>query len=238
GRTSRTEVDPETGFTIGTDRPIQGEENGTSAPIQNSLLEATSKAEINTGQFLKIDTALLEATAPLLNLINSTVNATPPDATAGVIDLSFRAKVMDTMPILAMDNSIMNVNSGSFVSLANQTILSLAGDFLSLINGSVFNVNSANGFLVYASGNSAFTVTGALINFGGTGGNEVNVMNNLTSETINDVAFSFINGATNTQVTVNGTPIQNLGLGSVNLPNGGSLIQVDGPNATVDIQGS
>ena len=64
-------------------------------------------------------------------------------------------------------------------------------------------------------------------------------MNNfLTSETINDVAFSFINGATNTQVTVNGTPIQNPGLGSVNLPNGGSLIQVDGPNATVDIQGN
>ena len=186
---------------------------------------------------MKIDTALLEATAPLLNLINSTVNATPPDANSGVIDLSFRAKVMDTMPILVMDASIMNVMSGSFVSLGNQTVLSLAGDFISLLNGSALNITSANGFLISASGNSAFNVTGALINFGGTGNNVVQVQNSLFSETINGVAFSFINGATNGQVTVNGTPIQNPGLGSVNLPNGGSLIQVDGPNAIVDIQG-
>lgn len=157
-----TTVDGGTGLTVGTDQPIQH---------AGSLFEASS-ATVTTNKFLKIDTALLATTAPLVNLMNSTVNATP-EGTAGVLDLSFRAMVTDTIPILAMDNSIMNVNSGSFTSLANQTVLSLAGDFISLINGSALNINSANGFLVNLSGSSAFNVTGALINFGGTGGKAV-----------------------------------------------------------------
>ena len=223
-----TEVDEGSGLTVGTDQPIQ---------LQGGSLLTVHNTTVHTDRIVKIDTALLAATAPLVNLVNSIVHAAPPDATAGVIDLSFRAKVTDTMPILAMDASVLNVASGSLVALGNHTILNVAGNFISLTNGSALNLTATNGFLVHASGLSALNVTGALVAFGGSGNNVIQAQNSAFAETINGIPFSFVNGATSAQVSVTGTPIQNPELGTLNLPNGGSLIQVDGPNSTVTIQG-
>jgi len=217
--------------------------NNDDVAVDQTLLAATAST-INTKQFLKIDQALLDASAPLLRMLDkgetSSVMTASPGDSSGFIDLANQADLRNntnTMPLLTLNNSTLNLTTGHLLALS-QSQLSLMGDFISLSNNSSLNINSANGFLVFATGSSALTINGALINFGGTGGNSVSVQNSVFSETINGIPFSFTDGATNAQVTVNGTPIRNPGLGTVNTPNNGSLIQVDGTQATVTIQGS
>src|SRR5437879_6432345 len=74
GRAGATQVDPDTGLTVGADRPLQP---GTQAPV----FDADNGALVGVrGSAYKIDTALLEATAPLLNLKGGTVFATGDNA--------------------------------------------------------------------------------------------------------------------------------------------------------------
>lgn len=230
--------------TSSSDTPLTKKDGSNNDIAIDQTLLASTGATINTKQFLAVDQALLDASAPLLNLManggtSSTMTADPGDGN-GFIDVSNQAVVRNntnTMPMLTLSNSTLSLTTGHLLALS-QSQLSFMGDFISLSDGSSLSLNSANGFLVFATGNSSLTVTGAFINFGGTGSNTVTVQNSSFSETINGIRFSFTNGATNAQVTVNGTPIQNPSLGTVSTPNSGSLIQVDGTQATVTIQGS
>ncbi|HYL79210.1 MAG TPA: hypothetical protein VEU07_00270, partial [Candidatus Acidoferrum sp.] len=114
-------------------------------------------------------------------------------------------------------------------SLAGGSVMTVTGDFASLVNGSKITV--LNGPLIAVSGTSAtgtpstLSVSGALVNFGGTGGNQV-IINNAIAPTatmsgipVNKDAASFIN--------IGPTPIKNLGtLGTVSVT--GSMIQATG----------
>ncbi|MBI4607931.1 MAG: FecR domain-containing protein [Candidatus Rokubacteria bacterium] len=226
---SATAVDAETGLTLGTDKPLQ---HG------GALLEI-SGATVSGQKGLRIDTALLEATAPLLNLKAGSNLTTSTDA----IDLSLKAKVTSLGPVIKLDASTLNVASGALINLAGGSFLKVTGDLFQLSNGSIINVNGlSNGFLIAASGGSILNVSGALVVFNGTGGNSIVMKNNLLpTTTLNVGAFSFpillVNGAQSTQVSINGTPIKGSTLGSITFPNGGSLIKVDGPTAKVVISG-
>ena len=214
-------VDPETGLTLGTHRPLQ---HG------GSLLEA-SNATINATQAVRVDNALLEASAPLLSLKNGSKLTTAADT----VQLSYQAKVTSLGSVIKLDRSVLTVARGAALNLAGGSVLRVTGNLFSLTNGSSLNLLS--GPLVSLSGGSFLNVTGALIGFGGTGGNLVSVTNSFCPCTsIGGIPVSLTGGALAGNVSITGA-IKNSGLGTVSLSPNAALIRVDGAATKVTIGG-
>jgi hypothetical protein len=167
GRANATQVDRETGLTVGTDRPIQP---GAEAPV----FEA-NRAVVNVrGSAYKIDTALLEATAPLLNLKDGTTFTTGDNA----IDLVGKAKVSipnDAVAMVTLRSSKLTVN-GDVLNLRDRSVVNIAGFLVSLADGAILDIK--NGVLLKASGGSSATIGRSIFSFSGTG-NVVNVTNSI-----------------------------------------------------------
>jgi hypothetical protein len=216
-----TATDADTGLTVGTDRPLQ---------TAGSLLE-TSNATVSAHQAVRVDTALLEATAPLLALRDGSKLTTATDA----VQLSYQAKVTSLGSVMRLDRSNLTVAQGAALSLAGGSLLRVTGDLFSLTNGS--SLQLMNGPLVSLSGGSLLNVNGALIGFGGTGGNLVSVANSLCPcTTIGGLPVSLTNGALASNVTIAGA-IKNGGLGSLNIAPNAAVIRVDGAGTKVSING-
>ena len=214
-------VDAETGLTLGTHRPLQH---------AGSLLDA-SNATVTTTQAVRVDNALLEASAPLLVLRNGSKLTTAVDT----VQLSYQAKVTSLGPLVALDRSALTVTSGAALSLTGGSVIRITGNLFSLTNGSSLSLLS--GPLVSLSGGSMLTVTGGLIGFGGSGGNLVSVTNSFCPcTTIGGIPVSLTGGALASNVSINGA-IKNGGLGTVNLSPNAALIRVDGVTTKVTIGG-
>ena len=216
-----TATDADTGLTVGTDRPLQH---------AGSLLE-TSNATVSAHQAVRVDTALLEATAPLLALRDGSKLTTATDA----VQLSYQAKVTSLGSVMRLDRSSLMVAQGAALNLAGGSLLRVTGDLFSLTNGS--SLQLMNGPLVSLSGGSLLNVNGALIGFGGTGGNIVSVANSLCPCTrIGGLPVSLTNGALASNVTIAGA-IKNGGLGALNVAPNAAVIRVDGAGTKVTING-
>ena len=216
-----TATDPATGLTLGTDHPLQ-----TGGPI----LE-TSGATVNTYQPVRVDTALLEATAPLLALRNGSQFTTAVDA----VQFSYQAQVTSLGPLVALDRSTLSVANGAALNLARGSLLSVTGNLFILANGSTLQV--LNGPLVSLSGGSVLSVTGALIAFGGTGGNLVSVSNGLCPcTTIGGIPVSLSGGALASNVSITGA-IKNGSLGAVNVAPNAAVLSINGATTKVTIKG-
>jgi hypothetical protein len=216
-----TATDAQTGLALGTDRPLQ---------TSGTLLEA-SQATINSHQAMRIDTALLEASAPLLALTNGSKLTTAADT----IQLSYQAKVTSLGSIAKLDNSSLVVARGAALNIGGGSVLRVTGDLFSLTNGSTLSVLS--GALVSLSGGSILNVNGALIGFGGGGGNLVSVANSFCPcTTIGGIPVSLTGGAVASNVSIAGA-IRNGNLGSVSLTPNAALIRVDGAGTRVTIGG-
>jgi hypothetical protein len=216
-----TAIDARTGLTLGTDQPLQ---------TQGALLD-TSQATINAHQAVRVDNALLEASAPLLALRGGTQMTTATDT----IQLSYQATVTSLGSIVRLDRSALTVAQGAALNLAGGSVLRVTGDLFSLTNGSTLSL--LNGPLVSLSGGSILSVNGALVGFGGTGGNLVSVANSLCPcTTIGGLPVSLTNGALASNVTIAGA-IKNSGLGSLNVAPNAAVIRVDGAATRVTING-
>jgi hypothetical protein len=216
-----TATDARTGLTLGTDQPLQ----------TGGALFDVSQATVGAYQAVRVDNALLEATAPLLALRNGTQLTT----TADTIQLSYQAAVTSLGSLVKLDRSALTVTAGAALNLAGGSVLRVTGDLFSLVNGSTLSL--MNGPLVSLSGGSLLNVNGALIGFGGTGGNLVSVANNLCPcTTIGGLPVSLTNGALASNVTIAGA-IKNGGLGSLNIAPNAAVIRVDGPGTKVTIKG-
>ncbi|HJR00778.1 MAG TPA: FecR family protein [Methylomirabilota bacterium] len=214
-------VDAETGLTLGTHRPLQH---------AGSLLDA-SNATVSAVQAVRVDNALLEASAPLLVLRNGSTLTTAADT----VSLSYQAKVTSLGSVLKLDRSTLTVAGGAALSLTGGSVLRVTGDLFSLMNGS--SLSLLNGPLVSLTGGSILNVTGALIGFGGSGGNRVSVANGFCPcTTIGGIPVSLTGGALASNVSINGA-IKNGGLGTVNLAPNAALIRVDGAATKVTIGG-
>src|SRR5689334_19955103 len=214
-------TDADTGLRVGSDRPLQH---------AGPLLEA-SNATVSAHQAVRVDTALLEATAPLLALRDGSKLTTATDA----VQLSYQAKVTSLGSVMRLDRSNLTVAQGAALSLAGGSLLRVTGDLFSLTNGS--SLQLMNGPLVSLSGGSLLNVNGALIGFGGTGGNLVSVVNSLCPcSTIGGLPVSLTNGALASNVTIAGA-IKNGGLGSLNIAPNAAVIRVDGAGTKVSING-
>lgn len=216
-----TATDPQTGLTLGTDRPLQ---------LSGPLFEA-SQATVTAHQAVRVDTALLEASAPLLALRNASTLTTAADT----IQLSHQAKVTSLGSMVTLDRSSLVVARGAALNVAGGSSLQVTGNLFSLTNGSTLSVLS--GALLSLSGGSILNVNGALIGFGGSGGNMVSVANSFCPcTTIGGIPVSLTGGALASNVSIAGA-IKNGNLGSVSLAPNAALIRVDGAGTRVTIGG-
>jgi hypothetical protein len=167
----------------------------------------------------------MEASAPIIKLINSTLNTSSTgDATTGAIHL-FRSSVSSNGPVIGLDNSTLEVKSGPALSLTGGTNATVTGDLASLTNGS--KVKVLNGPLIYVDGVNAqgtastLTITGALVSFGGTGGNQVIITYSISpTDLLSGVLVSQTGGAS---ISIGPNPIKNPALGTFSVT--GSVIQ-------------
>jgi hypothetical protein len=211
-------------LTLGTDRPVVT--SGSLAQLQGGAVVSSERA-------VRLDTALLEASAPLFNVRGGSSLTTANNA----LELVQQAKLASIGPVLRLDASSFTVTSGAAINVNGGSLLRIIGDLLSMSNGSTFTIS--NGAVLNVTGGSVVHISGAFVNFGGSGGNVINVNNSVCSGACSSsggIPFHVSNGAT---VSVSGTAIKNPGLGALN-PNNAStaVIVADGANTKVVIQGN
>jgi hypothetical protein len=140
-------------------------------PLQTggSLLEATHGASITSaGNALRMDSALLAATAPIITLVGSTTKTTAMTTGGATMEL-FKSAVTSTGSVIALDRGLITVHNGPLINLSHGSTMVVTGDLLSLLNGSKINVLQSP--LIQATGSgSLLEVSGALVRFGGLGG--------------------------------------------------------------------
>jgi hypothetical protein len=232
GRTTAVafEVVDGVGLTLGTDQSIV---------TARTLLESVG-ASITTTRLAFFDHTLFQATAPIF----SGKAGSSLTATVG-LELAAQAKVTSLGPVFVLDASLLDVVAGAAILVNGGSLLSVAGDLLALSNGSALRVR--NGPLIRVQGNSVLNVTGAMVRFGGTGGNSVNATNLFcvaVCPSVGGIPVALINGASLSNVTIT-NPIKNGALGTVVAApppgvvtvNSPAVIVLDGPNSKVTISG-
>jgi hypothetical protein len=221
---SGTGLDADTGLMLATT---------TALKTGGSLFESDG-ATIKTNQVVRLDQALLEASAPLLHLKNGSQLTSATDAIA----LGGQSRLTSTAAsLVALNASRMLVSMGSLVNVSGGSVLNLAGNLVSLSNGSALSL--FNGSLLSVSGGSLANIGGSLLSFGGSGGNLLSISNNFCGGScamIGGIPVALLNGATAANVSIGSGAIQNANLGSVKLGTPGTaLITVSGAASKVSI---
>ena len=192
----------------------------SSLTLGGEILKAVDSTVNVTGAgaLVRLDDSLLEAVAPIIRLVNSTLTATPtvPQET-GLIHL-YQSTVTSLGPVAILDRSFITIQDVPLVFVGLGSTLTVNNDFLHVLNGSRLTVLNAP--LIVANGGTLI-VSGALVNFGGMGGNQV-IVNNAIAPTAIQSGIP-VNVGAGSSVTIGPNPIKNLGLGSVSIT--GSAIQ-------------
>jgi hypothetical protein len=221
---SGTALDADTGLMLATT---------TALKTGGSLFEADG-ATITTNQAVRVDQALLEASAPLLHLKNGSQLTSATDAIA----LGGQSRLTSTAAsLVALNASRMLVSMGSLVNVSGGSVLNVSGNLVSLSNASMLSL--LNGSLLSVSGGSLASIGGSLVSFGGSGGNLLSVSNNFCGGScamIGGIPVALLNGATAANVSIGAGAIQNANLGSVKLATPGTaLITVSGAGSKVTV---
>jgi len=211
-------LDPDTGLVLGSDRPLQH---------AGTFLEATA-ATVSTHSVARLDTALLEASAPLLDLRQGSTMT----ASGHVADLSYQARVTSLGPLVRLDASTLSL--GGAVVNVNASVFSGTGSLLALANGSTLNAR----LLASVSGGGLFSWSGPLATFTGAG-NSINLTNSLCAGadciTAGGLRFALRNGAVAANVTVtNPTPFVGAA-GTVNVAPTAAHFLVSGSGSRVTL---
>jgi hypothetical protein len=239
GAGRETVTTPDYAISVATDQPVKH---------QGVLVELGGCGDcyapvLDTESLVTVDSALLEASKPVAELLAATLNAS-----SDVFALSNQARVTSLAPnapfakmgAAGFGNAIVNLAQGSFLSLSNGSLLQVLGDFLWMYNSSQLNIAGADGFLGRVSGNSILDIHGALVDFK-SGSNVIEVANTHVPDFVHpifpELTFRLTNGALAENIIIEGTPIKNAGNGSINLTGGGSLFEVSGANTKVIIRG-
>jgi hypothetical protein len=174
GRAGSTEIDFDSGLRVGADRPIQP---GTEA----SVFDTDNGAVVNVrGSAYKVDAALLEATAPLLNLKGGT-SFTTGDHAVNLVGGAKASIPNDAVSMVSLRSSILTVSRGNLVNVAGGSVLNIAGNLVSLADVSTLNI--LNGLLLNVSGGSSASIGRSLVSFSGAG-NVLNINNSIVPTAI------------------------------------------------------
>lgn len=207
----------------------------TDKPLQyGGVLLQTSGATVTAQNGLAIDPALLEATAPLFNLLNGS-QVTSTSSFVKIEDNSKLTALLPSDALIKLDASTLLVNSGALVRLTGGSMLIVTGDLVRLSGGSTLTL--LNGPLLDIRGNSTATISGALIAFSGIG-NTVSISNNLCPCTLFGGIPVALNGVDQKNVSIT-NPIKNLSGNTFSLatPNT-AVIVLDGSKSKVTISGN
>jgi hypothetical protein len=203
--------------------------DGSDEPLRHAgvFLDATS-ATIQTSNVMIVDTALLAATAPLLDLKQTTMITSD-----SALDLSFRAKVTSLGPLVALNGSALTVANGALVNVRNGSSLAVSGDLVRLANGSALTL--LNGPLASVSGNSTLNVSGSLVSFAGAG-DVLTITNNLCGVSgcakVGGLNVALVGGASAGNVSIV-NPIS--GAGAVSIAPDAAAVVVSGAGSSVKI---
>ena len=185
---------------------------------------------------MRLDTALLAASGPLLEVKGGSSLTTAAEA----LNLFQNAKLTSIGPIVKIDASTLTVASSNALGVRNGSFVGITGDLFSIANAGKLNIS--NGSAIFASGGSVINISGALVNFSGTGGNQLNITNTscvVSCTLIGGVNVLLQNSASSGNVSIT-NPIKNNGLGSVNLSNAATtaVIVVNGATTKVTVSGN
>jgi hypothetical protein len=223
---SGTAVDPLTGQGVATDTPL----------TTGGGLLAADGATITTQQVLRVDAALLEASAPVVALLRGSQLTSASDAIAlsGQSRLTSRGSTL-----VALDASRLVVSRGALVNVTGGSGLTVAGNLLTLSNGSTLSL--LNGPLLSVSGGSFASIGGALVAFGGAGGNLLSVSNNLCGGScalFGGIPVALLNGATAANVSIADGAVKSPSLGAIKYATSTSaLVSVSGAGSKVTVGG-
>ena len=223
---SGTAVDPLTGQTVATDTPL----------TTGGGLLAAAGATITTQQVLRVDAALLEASAPIVALLRGSQLTSASDAIA----VSGQSRLTSHgTSLVALDASRLVVSRGALVNVTGGSGLTVTGNLLTLSNGSTLSL--LNGPLLSVSGGSFASIGGALVAFGGTGGNLLSVSNNLCGGScalFGGIPVALLNGATVANVSIADGAVKNPSLGAIKYVSPTSaLVSVSGAGSKVAVGG-
>ena len=222
-------------LTLGTDEPLK--RSGTGAFLEVSNASVTTNNAGSGGSGVVLDHALLGASAPLLQLKNSASLTLASDA----INLTAQAKLTAIGPLVKLDGSTLTINNGHGLLVSNGSFLNVTGDLFSLANASTLNITG--GGALFIGGGSVVKIGGGLVNFGGSGGNAINISNGFTPTAGCSTQCgpfgsnsTLQNGASFGNVSISSNAIKNSGLGSFSVT--GSAIILDGSTSKVIISGN
>jgi hypothetical protein len=181
---TRSALDPETGLVLGTDEPLRH---------AGTFVEARG-ATIDTASAVRLDTALLEASRPIVSLLRgSTMNVGDQ-----FVDV-FHGTLAAGGPIARLDGSTLNV-AGSLVRVTGG-VFEGAGSLVTLADGSTLRV----GALGNVSSGGRFNWTGPLATFTGAD-NTLAIRNSLCAASdcvdVNGIRVALRNGATADNVKI------------------------------------
>jgi hypothetical protein len=233
GRAGITQIDPGTGLTVGADQPILP---GAQAPLFSADRNAVA---VVTGNAYRIDTALLEATAPLLNL-NGGSGLTTGDHAVNLVGSAKVSIPNDAVAMINLRASALSVANGHLVNVAGGSVLNIAGNLVNLADSSTLSI--LNGLLLNVSGNSSASIGRSLVSFSGSG-NVLDVTNSFKPTAIVNgipvsgptdsfrIGANAIAGAAAGTIRINGvlltptTPLANL-TGSLVAVQSGGIVKV------------
>jgi hypothetical protein len=223
---SGTAVDLATGQPVATDTPL----------ATGGGLLAADGATITTQQVLRVDQALLEASAPVLALLRGSQLTSASDALA----LSGQSRLTSTgSALVALDASRLVVTRGALVNVTGGSGLIVAGNLLTLSNGSTLSL--LNGPLLSVSGGGFASIGGALVGFGGTGGNLLSVANSLCGgpcALVGGIPVALLNGATAANLALADGAVKNPSLGTIKYASPTTaLLAVSGAGSKVTVGG-
>jgi hypothetical protein len=202
--------------------------NGSTATLAGSLLDGDGTT-VTAQSLAKVNAGLLAASAPLLSLTGRSAFTSAVDA----VDLASVNNATKFASLARLDGSTFTVKTGAALNLTAGSVVSVSGDLFVLANGSTLAI--LNGPLISLSGNSSLNITGALINFVGTG-NTLTVSNNLchgTCAIIQGVPVFIVGGGSITLTN----PIRNLTGNTIIYSPSAALISLSGAASQVTVQG-
>jgi hypothetical protein len=214
-------------LTLGTDQPLQ--RSGTGA-----VLELVSSASVSTGEGPKLDTALVSASAPLLNLKGSSSLTSAFDG----LNLVQKAKLTTTGALVNLNSGTLTITSGHAIRLGGGSFLNVGGDLFSISNGGKLDIK--NGAALFIGGDSVVKINGALVNFNNSTGNLSIASTTLCSgscSSIGGIQYLLQNSASSGNISVtNG--IKNSGSATFNVPIDVPHVILNGANSKLIISGN
>jgi hypothetical protein len=226
---SATGLDADSGLVVGTDQPL----------TTGGTLLQTSVATVQAAGALRLDTATLAASAPLLALASGALTSA-----ASLVTLGPAGRLTANLPgdaLLRLDASQLTVQSGPLLALSGGSVLRVDnGALFSLNHGSAIDILA--GALLVVAGGSHVSLTGALGVFGSTGTNRLRLPNaplcNGACVPLLATGFSILlaNGAQAANLVLDPAFVPFLGLGgssAVEIGAGRALLVLDGATSTL-----